>query len=604
MELHEESVGSCRSSPAGCAEASCTSEPARRWSMVDLDCPLLEPLPREVRDYYEEQQGVRRAWDAEIDRKIAEVEWARKHPEEAARRNVERHFGGASLAMPAPAPEGWEPDTPDPGIVLPFPNLCERSPCLSVKDVIKHLTWDTRVAVASESVADLAGTPPEGGSASVCFNGGKWMAVDTQGRAFVVHIRGARIRLLIFAANNPSTVYYDRLIDPRTVDRDVIRVAAPCIAISPYGSGTAFTIAFLGSPVLAQNRLYVSQGWLPQNASPVTPYTQRLVQAPDGYLANPAVFHDNLNIAHLVVTYTIEQVDGPVSSIVWFCAPWTSPSSWLFRMTMLGPGRRSPPLLGFPSVAARWDDGQLAVVVACKFEARESENTGVYVNISGGNSTATLTWTGWDFLAGVDVNVDAVGVLWAADPSVWVNDCGRFYIGYQQVNPEDVNGLPIRYVRPVISSNPHPVQTPLSWTPVMLYPSKHTSKFVHVAGNENFMFSVWEARNYVSGGIGPELAPTWAGAVGVHSVGRSGGPDWGIVDPTSGWGLLDGVSDPDMLLFPTSYIVGDVCFVAWFYVDRSQIQNPVNELSDLRTWISHSNVYADLYFMRGEIACP
>lgn len=589
MEPHEESVGSCSVSRAPCADAPCAKGcggalPERRWTVYDIDCPLLQPLPGEVRAFYEEMQRQRDDWEAELDRKIAAIEWRRSHPEEAALRDLERYTRGAGPAGPSVESRGWEPDAPEVGTLFPPMDLCEPSLCTDAQDAVDHLAWNAPIAVDRQSVADLAGSAPVG------FNGGRWMAVDGLGRAFVVHIRRNAIRLLIFEAINPSSILVAERISPADVDPDVVNVAAPCIAISPSPSGTAFSIVFLGAPGQRFNRLFVTRGTLTPNNGIQRLTTTLLVRSPGIVLGNPVSFHDNLSMLHIVYSVAQTPLIGG-ATIAWACGPWSGARP--YRVMDLGPGSFLPPTAGFPSVAARWEDGQLTVVVACKFSS--GGVTGVYAKSAGGGSVMGLGWTDWDFLAGVDVLAGATGLLHAADPSVWVNDCGRFYVGYQEVGYEDG----VRFVRPVLASNPSPFEQPRSWASRKQYPVQQHAKFVHISGGEQYMIAVWEARDLIHSGR--ELAPTWSGAIGVHSVGRSNFPDWEVVDPTSGWLLDLSDSGQDMLLFPTACISGADCFVAWLYLDRLQIPN--NALVDLNAWSLYPAAVVEIFFVRGTISC-
>lgn len=255
-------------------------------------------------------------------------------------------------------------------------------------DLAARLSWGNPVEIAAVE-ARLMGTAP------VCFNAAKWMAVDEHGRGFIVHVErvGRRpvdysIALHVFDASNPTlrpTVYH--IAPPQRLGA----LGAPCIAISSTRFATRVTIAFLAQPfgARAYTRLFIAAGTLSVLSStrfalptfrvyPVFEHTHAYVD-----LSNPSLFMDNEDHIHLV--YAAQPIGASV--IVYGRAEWNGdPNIWRWS-------RRELDEVGYdmrnPSVAARWQDGQLVVVVACKVARPGGYNVNidasdVYYNVSTG----------------------------------------------------------------------------------------------------------------------------------------------------------------------------------------------------------------------------
>ena len=436
------------------------------------------------------------------------------------------------------------------------------------EDLAARLSWGNPVEIAAVE-ARLMGTAP------VCLNGGKWMAVDEHGRGFLVHVEDVSggmgsfaITLHVFDVTHPAQLTIAHHIAPTNGARTL---AAPCIAISSGPIETRFVVAFLGQP-LGGGRfgsIYIAAGTLsPPRAGRMTSPVLRVynvleLQPPYEDISEPSVFMDNADHVHLV--YTARTANAQPTVIAYSRAEWLGdPNTWRWTGRALGG-------LGYdmrnPSVAARWQDGQLVVVAACKVRQPTSvgELSDVYQNTATGRGRLQ-NWRGWEFLSGVDLlsgnrpmpeNDNSCG-----DPSAWVAGDGQFCIGYHERTP-NLTGTP---VFPCITTNASPERASSSWVRHVMDPD-HTNSldnFVCVSSDGEQGVCVWESRD------GPLGDPArWATGVAILSDSTSS--DWALSDPTNSWGInLDPISGQEMLVFPTCYMAHSKFFVAWLYVDRSQ----------------------------------
>ena len=287
--------------------------------------------------------------------------------------------------------------------------------------------------------------------------------------------------------------------------------------------------------------------------------------------------------------------------VVYMSAAWSGdPNTWRWRRRELGGTVYDA---SNASVAARWSDGQLVVVVACKIirsvveKAGSYDLSGVYCNVATGSTI--LSWGGWTFLSGVDVPAGAAGnanSLNAADPSVWVNGDAAFCVGYHertQANP--------LVVRPYVASNGTPASATSVWAlhSISISSNDALGHFVCVVGDGNLGLCVWEARRAT-----PTEPARWVAAIA--SLQDDAGTEWIELDPTSGWGLaLDVFSGMDRLLLPTCYVVDRVLHVAWLYVDRTQ-DDPggTNPLDSPPLWpTAPAGAVVSIQMLSGDISC-
>lgn len=444
------------------------------------------------------------------------------------------------------------------------------------EDLAANLSWGNPIELATIEARLM-------GSAPVCFNAAKWMAVDEYGRGFLVHVERASpgtpsfaLILHVFDVQDPSRLSISHRIAP---SRYSSGLGAPCLAISSGPVETRFVIACLGKPVGATHyeSIHVASGTLSaplpsRRTSPLlNVYNVLELQPTYTQLYNPSLFMDNDDQVHLV--YTAEIQGTPLPTFIEYArAEWRGdPNTWRWGIRTLDVLDHD---LRNPSVAARWEDGQLTVVVACKV-ARQAgypphdDASAVYVNVATGQGRLQH-WRGWEFLAGYPVlsgtPARSEDDNSCADPSVWVAEDGIFYIGYQERVVVQTLPVAIISVYPRVAANPAPESANSSWTthPMGGDGTDLLDQFVSVAGNGEHALCVRESRE-----TSIRYPARWASAVALLSDTTS--PDWVISDPTSAWGLdVHTDTGRDALLFPTCYVTDSLFVVAWLYVDRDQ----------------------------------
>lgn len=440
------------------------------------------------------------------------------------------------------------------------------------EDLAASLSWGNPLQLATVE-ARLMGTAP------VCFNAGKWMAVDEHGRGFLVHVERVSpgtpsfaLILHVFDVQDPSRLSISHRIAPARFSSGL---ASPCLAISSGPIGTRFTIACLGRAVGATHyeSIHIASGTLSaplpgRRTSPVLHvYNVLELQPTYTQLFNPSLFMDNDDQVHLV--YTAEIQGTPLPTFIEYSrAEWRGdPNTWRWGIRTLDILDHD---LRNPSVAARWENGQLTVVVASKVARptqydEEIDASAVYINVANGQGRL-LFWRGWEFLAGYPVLSGTPEFSRddnsCADPSVWVAEDGPFCIGYQERAPSG-SAVPI-YPRVATNADPGSARSPWTTHSMDAEGTDLLDQYVCMAGNGEHALCVWESRE-----TSIRYPARWASGVAILSDATS--LDWVISDPTDPWGLdLHPDTGRDRLLFPTCYATESLFVVAWLYVDRTQ----------------------------------